>query len=427
MRRRLTAPAATGLLLVACAGLAGCSPNASQAPGGEQAPPTVTVSRPLRQEVTDYAEYTGRTAAVDSVEVRARVNGYLQKINFKEGAEVNAGDVLYEIDPRPYQAALDQAEAQVRVQEANLKYQQAVYERNKALVGTSAVTQEELQQALAQRDTAQAQLNAAKANVEQAKLNLDWTKVRSPINGLIGRTLITQGNLVVADQTVLTTIVSQDPMYVYFDVDEPTVLRVQQLIREGKYHSAREPGVKVPVSLALTTEPDYPHEGYVDFINNQVVATTGTLPIRGVFANPKPPTGPRLLSPGLFVRVRVAVSPPYQALLITQAAVGTDQNVRFVYVVNDQNAVERRDVRLGAPQGNDLQVIEGGLKPEDRVVVNGIQHVRPGVTVAPRLVPMPVASQTGAPAPGGSAPPAPRQPQPAPAMQQNPAPGGQSR
>jgi multidrug efflux system membrane fusion protein len=418
MRRFMT-------VLVACAGLAGCRHEGSQQ-SGPPPPPNVTVSLPIQREITDYAEYTGRTAAVDSVEVRARVSGYLQKINFKEGSEVKKGDVLYEIDPRPYEAALKQAQAQVALNQAQLAYQEAVYQRNERLLKNgNAVDVETVQQSKAQRDTTKAQLEAAQAAVDTAQLNLDWTKVTSPINGLIGRTIMTLGNLVVADQTLLTTVVSQDPMYAYFDVDEPTVLRVQQLIREGKYKS-REEGVKVPVYLGLTTEEGFPHEGYVDFVNNQVVAGTGTLPVRGVFANPKPPTGPRLLSPGLFVRVRVAVSAPYQALLVTLGAVQTDQNLKYVYVVNDQNKVERRDVRLGPVQDNDLQVITAGLKPEDHVVVNGTQHVQPGVRVTPKLVPMPVPSQSGTPTGGAPAPPA-GQAQPAPAMQQNYPPRGQTR
>ncbi len=403
--------------------LTGCSHEGPEAAGAPP-PPTVTVSYPIQRQVTDYTEYTGRTAAVDSVDVRARVSGYLDKIHFKEGMEVKKGDVLYEIDPRPYQAALKQAQAQVDFQQAQLKYQEAVYQRNVRITTTNpgAVSQEEVQQSQAQRNTTEANLEASRANLEQAKLNLNWTKVTAPISGLIGRTFITPGNLVMADQTVLTTLVSQDPMYVYFDVDEPTVLRVQQLIREGKYKSARDQGARVPVYLGLTNEPGYPHEGYVDFINNQVSPTTGTLQIRGVFENPKPPAGPRLLSAGLFVRVRVAVSAPYQALLVTQAAVGTDQNLKYLYVLNGQNAVVRRDVQLGAPQQNDLQVIKSGLNANDRVVVNGTQHVRPGVVVNPKLVPMPVPSQTGQPAAApatGTAPAGMSTPQPAPSQKQN--------
>jgi RND family efflux transporter MFP subunit len=258
--------------------------------------------------------------------------------------------------------------------------------------------------------------------LQQAELNLGWTKITSPISGRIGRSLVTRGNLVVADQTLLTTVVSQDPMYAYFDVDEPTVLRVQQLIREGKFHSAREEGVRVPVFLALPTETGFPHEGYVDFINNQVQTSTGTLQVRGVFPNPQPPVGGRVLSPGLFVRVRVRIGAPYPALLVNLRAIGTDQNIKYVYVVDDQDKVVRKDVALG-PQEGALQVVREGLNPNDRVVFSGLLRVRPNTVVAPRLADMPVGGEPGsAPsqAGGGTVKPTPNQA--APSMQQNPAP-----
>ncbi len=376
--------AGLSLLLGAFLALIGCSP-APQAP--PPVVPSVTVSFPIQRAITDYAEYPGRTAAIDSVQVRARVTGYLDKINFKDGSEVEQGQVLYEIDPRPYQAALNQAEAQVRLQEAQLKYQEALYNRDLRLVESGAVAKEDLQKDLAARDTTAASLNAAKAAVEQTKLNLGFTKVQSPITGRLSRTLITRGNLVVAYNTVLTSIVSEDPMYTYFDVDEQTMLHVQQLIREGKFKSVLE-GAKIRVLLGLANEKGFPHRGLVDFVNNQVTPGTGTLQVRGAFANPKPPVGLRVLTPGLFVRIRVPISPPYQALLVNQRALGTDQNLRFVYTVNDQNEVVRRDVELGTELGG-LQVITSGLKPDDRVIVNGIQRARPGGTVNPRLVPMP--------------------------------------
>jgi RND family efflux transporter MFP subunit len=374
-----------GLIVGLCIGLGGCSKASSEGPGVK--PPTVTVSYPIRREVRDYEEYTGRTAAVDSVQVRARVSGYLQKINFKEGAEVKEGAVLFEIDPRPYQAVFNQARAQVRLQEAQLAYNEAVYKRDLRLFRNQAISEEELQQAETQRNTSRASVNAAKANLETARLNLGWTKVTAPIDGRASRTLVTRGNLVTADSTILTTIVSQDPMYVYFDVDEPTALRVQQLIREGKVKSVRA-GAKVPVFLGLTTEKDYPHEGELDFVNNQVDPTTATLQIRGVFENPKPPVGYRLLSAGLFVRVRVPIGAYYRALLVNAEAILMDQDLRFVYVLDGQNQVVRRNVTLGS-EHDGLTVITEGLRPRERVVVDGIQHVRPGMTVKPRLVPMP--------------------------------------
>jgi RND family efflux transporter MFP subunit len=378
------------LLLVAglLAGLAGCAPRSG--PAGAGGPPAVTVSYPLRETITDYGEYTGRTAAVDAVQVRARVSGYLEKTHFTEGAEVKENDVLYEIDPRPYRAALKQAEAQVSLQKAQLTYQEAVYRRNVRLQKEGqAVALEDVQQSLAQRNTSQAQLEAARAAVETAELNLGWTTVKAPIAGRIGRTLVTRGNLVTADQTLLTTLVSQDPMYAYFDVDEPTVLRVQALIREGKLPSVQQKGAHIPVFLGLASEQGYPHEGYLDFVSNQVEGTTATLQLRGTFANPKPSTGPRLLTPGLFVRIRVAVSPPYPALLVVQDAVGTDQDLQFVYVLDDKNQVVRRDMTLGSEHGG-LQVVVKGVGARDRVVVSGLQHVHPGDVVQPKQVPMPV-------------------------------------
>lgn len=380
-----------GLFLAAAVNVGGCARPPSG--GGEAPGPAVSVSYPVQRQVTDHADFTGRTAAVDSVQVRSRVSGYLDKINFKEGAEVEQGAVLYEIDPRPYRATLDQAEAQVKVQEANLRLQEAEYRRTYALQSKGyAASVEDVEKARAARDTAQASLQAARANVEQARLNLSFTMVQAPVSGRLGRTLVTRGNLVVADQTLLTTIVSLDPIYAYFDVDEPTVLRVQELIREGKFKSARA-GARVPVFLGLATEQGYPHEGYVDFINNQVSASTGTLQVRAVFPNPKPKVGDRVLSPGLFVRVQVSIGPPYQALLINQRAVGTDQNLKFVYVVNEQDQVERRDVQLGPEEGA-LQVVRQGLSANDRVIVSGIQRARPGMTVQPQLVDMPTSGSS---------------------------------
>jgi RND family efflux transporter MFP subunit len=325
--------------------VSGCGPSTTSPTGGSH--PVVSVSPPILQQVTDYKEYTGRTAATDSVQIRARVTGYLVQINFKEGTEVKEGAVLYEIDPRPYQAIVDQAKAQVQLQEANLKFQESEYIRTEKLFKSgTAVSKEEFERIRSARDTAIASLQAAKASREQADLNLGFTKVTAPITGLLGRTLITRGNLVVADQTVLTTVVSQDPMYAYFDVEEQTVMHVRRLIYEGKIKSRLE-GTVVPVSLALADEKDFPHQGTVDFVNNQVDPSTGTLQVRGVFRNPKPPAGPRLLTSGLFVRIRVATGPPYQALLVNQRAVGADQNFKYLYVLNDKNEVVRRDVKLG--------------------------------------------------------------------------------
>jgi RND family efflux transporter MFP subunit len=387
------------LLLPLMAAVVGCR-HAGPAPASGGAL-EVAVAHPLQQDVIDYQEFTGRTMAVDSVQVRARVSGYLDDIYFKDGSEVDAGTVLGLIDPRPYQFALAQAKAQVSLQEATLRYQESVYRRNMQLYGERSEAQETVEQSRSQRDQARANLAAATAARDQAQLNLQWTQVQAPISGRASRTLVTPGNLIIADQTLLTTIVSQDPMDVYFDVDEATVLKVQQLIREGRFPSIlqKPPPGEAPsgpprglVHLQLTGEKDFPHEGYLDFINNQLDPSTATLQIRGVFSNARPAYGPRLLTPGLFVRIRTPVSGSYNALLVDQAAIGTDQDVTFVYLLDEQNQVRRKDVKLGT-QHNNLVVVAEGVGPDDRVVVDGLQHVRQGMTVRPRLVPMPERQQ----------------------------------
>jgi RND family efflux transporter MFP subunit len=366
--------------------LSGCAGKDSEAE--QKQAPKVSVSYPIEREVTDFAEYTGRTASPDSVQIRARVSGYLEKIAFTEGLEVREDAVLYEIDRRPYKAALDLAKAQVELQSAQLRYQEALYARSLALFEKNAQATQQMQQDLAARDTAKANLAAAKANIETANLNYGWTLVKAPISGRIGRTIVTRGNLIVADQTLLTTLVSQDPMWAYFDVDEPTVLQVQELIRQGKLTSARS--TRIPVFLRLDNEQGWPHEGHVDFVNNQFDPSTATLKIRGVFKNPKPPQSDvRVLSPGQFVRIRIAISPRYDGLLVNASAVGTDQHLNYVYVVDDQNKIARHDVELGTQQGG-LQVIRKGLQAGEKVVIKELQRVHQGMTVNPHLVAMPV-------------------------------------
>jgi len=376
----------TSLVAGAILGLSGCA--AWNSANSEKQPLKITVSYPIQRQVTDYAEYTGRTASPDSVQIRARVSGYLEKINFVEGLEVQEGAMLYEIDRRPYKAALDQAKAQVELQTAQLTYQEALYERSLALFQRNAQATQQMQQDRAARDTAKANLAAAKANVDTATLNYGWTLVKAPISGRIGRKIVTRGNLVVADQTLLTILVSQDPMWAYFDVDEPTVLQVQKLIRQGKLTSARS--TRIPVFLRLDNEQGWPHEGHVDFVNNQFDPSTATLKIRGVFENPKPPNNDvRVLSPGQFVRIRIAISPRYDGLLVNASAVGTDQHLNYVYVVDDEDKIARHDVELGTQQGG-LQVVRKGLQAGEKVVVKEIQRVHQGMTVNPHLVEMPV-------------------------------------
>ncbi|HEV3260704.1 MAG TPA: efflux RND transporter periplasmic adaptor subunit [Gemmataceae bacterium] len=412
-----------GVFLGCCLAFTGCS-GAPEQEG--RSPPTVYVSYPLQDEVTDYQDYTGRTAAVDSVQVQARVTGYLENIYFREGAEVRgddrvgpaarvvgllggpagpllaaadlfhgtvqAGDLLYEIDPRPYQATYDAAKAQVAQNVASLELARQDNRRYKALARDKegAVTQVDLDKYQSQEDQAVANLDQARANLRTAELNLEWTKVTAPVSGLVGRLLVTRGNLIVANQTTLTTVVRQDPMWVYFDADEPTVLQVHELMRQGKFGPASAGPPKIPFHLQLANEKGFPHEAILDFVNNQIDQPTATLLIRAIFPNPKPANGPRLFAPNNFVRVRVPTSAPYQALLVNPEAVGTDQALKYVYVVDDGNKVVRRAVKLG-PLHDGLQVITEGseLKKEERVIVEGLQRVQQDATVNPTLKDMP--------------------------------------
>ncbi|MCI0462321.1 MAG: efflux RND transporter periplasmic adaptor subunit [Gemmataceae bacterium] len=377
-------PWPTGLFLVLTGMFSGCGP--ATPPVAQTPPPPVTVSQPLAREVTDYEDFTGRTEAVESVEVRARVWGYLAKINFKDGTEVKKDDVLFEIDPRPYQADLDQAAARVHVAEAQVKFAEAEYKRNIKLRSSGAVSAEDVEKSLAQRDSAKASLASGQADVAQKKLDLDFTKVIAPISGRASRTQITEGNLIQAGatgSTLLTTLVSMDPMYAYFDVDERTVLRIQKLIREGKLPSTQVKDAKVPVLLGLANEEGHPHQGIIDFVDNKVDPSTGTIRVRGVFDNKE-----RILTAGLFVRIRLPIGNPHQALLVTERALGTDQGQKFLYTINDKNEVVFRPVNLGALHDG-LRVIAEGLKQGERVIVNGLQRVRPGATVDPKVVDMP--------------------------------------
>jgi RND family efflux transporter MFP subunit len=384
-----------GLFLASCLVLPGCSGPSEEGPGKQ--PPKVTVSYPLQRVVTDYQDYTGRTAAVDSVQVQARVTGYLQKIFFTEGQEVPKDKVLYEIDPRPYKAAFDSARAQVAEDKASLALAKQNNTRFKKLAKDQpgAVTRVDLDKYQSTEDQAAAALEKSQADLVTAKLNLDWTRVTAEKAGVIGRLQVTAGNLIVANQTVLTTIVSHDPMWVYFDMDEPTALKIRELIRQGKF-GPTDKGTGVPIAkiafhlqLANEKEKGFPHEATFDFVNNQLDQATATLQIRGVFRNPRPATGPRVFTPSLFVLVRVPTTPPYPALLVNPEAVGTDQDLRYVLVVDENSKVIRHPVELGSEQDG-LQVITTGLEPGERVIVKGLQRVQQGATVNPTLVPMPL-------------------------------------
>jgi RND family efflux transporter MFP subunit len=374
------------MLLCVCLAMTGCA----RPPAGPPAKPvSVQVSVPVEREVTEYAEYTAQIAAVDSVQVKAHVWGYLDKVNFKEGALVKKGDVLLEIDPRPYQAQLDQAKAKVAQDQAQFRFDDADYQRNLTAFRRGAASQTDLDKSAAARDVDLANIAADKAAVESNELNLQYTKIIAPVSGRISRYYVTVGNLIQGgDQggTLLTTIVSVDPIYANFDMDERTVQRVGQLIREGRAESASSTGW--PVALGLATEDGFPHRGTINFVDNQVNPKTGTLRMRCMFPNPD-----EALTPGFFARVRVPVSPPHQALLVNDQALDNDQGQRILYVLNEKNEVLSRPVHLGQMHGG-LREITGGLKPGDRAIVSGLMQVRPGAAVEPNLVPMPTPVRT---------------------------------
>ncbi|NLS91492.1 MAG: efflux RND transporter periplasmic adaptor subunit [Planctomycetaceae bacterium] len=370
--------------------------------------PKVRAVHPAEREVADCAYFTGRTAAAQSVEVQSRVTGYLESIDFEPGAKVKAGARLFKIDPRPYQATLDAAEGQVRLAEARLQLAEANYRRSLEVAKTpGAITQQEIDRDIAHKSESEAAVAAAKANSESAKLNLEFTDIISPIDGVVGRDLLTVGNLVTQDNTLLTTVVSQDPIHVYFDVDERTILRVERLVSDGKIPTEKEEQV-IPVQLGLADEgSEFPHEGRIDFINNQLDTSMGTVQVRGEFPNPEVKgRNIHLLRPGLFVRVRLPIGPPYKALVVPQAAVGADLGRKYLLVVGEGNVVEYRPVTLGPEQADGMQVVfpekmvrtADGLRPAgegdpdtidsitaaDQVIVGGLQRVHPGMKVEVR-------------------------------------------
>jgi RND family efflux transporter MFP subunit len=346
--------------------------------------------------VTDYAEFTGRTTAVEAVRVRARVWGHLEKINFVEGAEVKKGDLLFVIDQRPYRAALERAEADVAAGEARSSRLTADRGRARNLVSSRAMSREEYDKSSGDLLEAQAAVRSAKAALETAKLNLDYTEVRAPISGQVSRAMVTVGNMVTSGETggtMLTTIVSVDPVFAYFDVDDLTFMSVRRLIKMGKSRSSDD---APKVLLGLAHEQGYPHAGSIDFMDNQVDPGTGTLKMRGVFRNTD-----RELTPGLFARIRVPLGESHQALLVSDRAIDTDQGQKVLYIVGKDNIVERRLVRLGGLHDT-LREVVSGLKPGEQVVVDGIQRVRAGVGVEPRVVEMPVLQDARNSVPSGT-------------------------
>ena len=377
------------VVLILGVGVIGCARK--QTKPADPPPDEVLVTMPTTDRVTDYEDFIGHTEAVYAVEVRARVNGYLDKVNFKDGDEVEKGDVLFEIDARPYKATFDNTMSMVEQSQARFARTAADQRRAEALLGRNAIGREEYDRIQGDYNESKASIGAVQANMEMAQLNLDWTKVTAPISGRSSRRMVDPGNLVQADVTPLTTIVSLDPIYVYFDIDERTLLKIRRLIAEGRIKSRRE--AELPVYIGLSDESGYPHTGTIDFSDNRIDASTGTLRIRATLANPKP----RLFSPGLFVRIHFPIGEPHQSILIAEQAIGTDQGRKYVYVVEksklkdkttgkerDAEIVKYRPITVGTLT-NGLRVVDEGLAEGERVVVGGLQRVRPNKEVVPRL------------------------------------------
>jgi RND family efflux transporter MFP subunit len=385
----------SGLFLVLTSSLTGCSPNAP--PVAEAPPPPATVSQPVVRTVTDYDEYEGRIAAIPKVELRARVRGHLTKVNFEAGQRVKAGDLLYEIDDRTYQAALGAAQAKEKAAEAALEFAKAEYNRTRYLASKGAASREEMESWAAKESVAKGDVLKEQAAVKEAQLDVDFCRVTAPISGKISRTLVDVGNLVNGrgGETLLTTLVSVEPMYVYLNVDERSLLRYRRNALKGGEAAGNQPSfkeLKIPFSLALEGETDCPHKGVLDFADNRVNPSTGTIQVRGVM-----PGAGRLFDDGMRARVRVPVGSPHEVVMVTERALGNDQGRKFVYVVNGQDTVERRDV-IPDRVVDGLQVIREGLKPDEWVIVNGIQRVRDGMKVEPKRGPM-----LGAPRPAEAA------------------------
>jgi RND family efflux transporter MFP subunit len=347
--------------------------------------PEVLVGRPVVQTITDYDEFTGHTEAMMAVEIRARVSGYLIEGlkdggPNKEGTEVKKGELLFEIDPRTYEADQSKAEAALAQAQAHLDRLAKDLTRAKELLPTRSIPQGDYDQIAGDHQEAEAAVKTAQAMLRLAQLNVQFTKVRAPCDGRVSKQLIDPGNMVQADVTPLTTIVTLDPIYAYFDIDERTLLELRRIV-VAKYGSLR--GVrlaKITVLLGLADEEGYPHEGLIDFADNRLDMMTGTLRLRGVFPNPK-----RILSPGMFARIRLPKGEPHRAILIPEAALGSDQEQRFLYVVNDKNEAMSRRVQIGSLQGK-LRVIESGLAEGDLVILEGLQRVQRGKPVQPKEV-----------------------------------------
>jgi RND family efflux transporter MFP subunit len=391
-----------GLSLAWLLALTACQPTANEyvAPP----PPPVTVARPAQRSVTDYLEYTGTTRASETVEIRARVSGFLESMHFEPGTPVRQGDLLFVIDPKPYEARAQIARSDIANNKALLAKAESDYQRKAVAIKKGAVTEADLVAAQADRDAAVASVSAAEAALTQAELDLGYTQVIAHISGRVGRNLVDAGNLVgQSEPTLLTTVTRYDPVYVYFNMNERDLLRMIEIHR-ARIADGESPGngglraSKIPLFLGLANEDGHPHRGLMDFAESSVDPSTGTISLRAVFDNPlRPP----VLYPGLFARLRLPVAERREALLVRDRAVGADPSGRYVLVVGADNVVEQRPVTLGQLHDG-MRVVLGGLEAGDRVVVNGLQRARPGTEVDPTEVEMAGDDETAAATAGGN-------------------------
>jgi RND family efflux transporter MFP subunit len=377
--RRFAVP---GVLTLAGLSLAALTVGRGKEPPAAPQLQAVTVAAAPEREVSEWDEFTGRLEAVDQVEIRPRVSGYIKRVAFDEGKEVKKGEVLFEIDPRPYEAELARAEAELERARSAASLAKSEVQRAGKLVEVQAISREEFDSRTSAEVQGGAQVRAAEAAVQTARLNLDWTRVRSPIAGRVSNAAVTAGNLVQAGSTEgapLTTVVSLDSMYLYFDSDEQTYLRYAS---RAKSAGTNWRNARLPVFLGLANESGYPHEGRLDFVDNQIDPRTGTIRTRAVFSNRS-----RALTPGLFARVKLVGNETTRAVLVRDAAIGTDQDRKFVLVVGPGDTLAYRPIVPGRLTDG-LRIVTSGLKAGEKVVVNGLMRVRPGMKVAPTVTPM---------------------------------------
>jgi RND family efflux transporter MFP subunit len=378
-RRALVKFAAGGLLVIAAAVLTACGKGGDQQGGAGQAP-QVSVAQVVAKEINEWDELSGRIEAAEFVEVRPRVSGYLTQVRFQPGAIVKKGDILFVIDPRPFQADAARADADLKRAETARELAKAEVTRATKLLDVKAISQQEFDQRTAALREAESMAKSAQAALVSANLNIEYANIRAPIAGRVSRNEITVGNLVNPGTTLLTTIASQNPVHVYFEVDEQQFLKYANLARTGERASSRER--RNPINMGLANEQGFPHTGYVDFVDNRLDPRTGTMRGRAVFENKD-----QRFTPGLFAKLKLIGSGTYNAILINDRAVGTDQSKKFVLVVDKENKATYRPVKLG-PLVDGLRVVKEGLQPGETIVVNGLQRVRPGMVVAPQKTAM---------------------------------------